>query len=83
MALALVGLVWHLRGGFGVTRGVAIISVICYRLFNFWLPIPAGAAAYVSLRVKGAAPQAIETMELDAIDPRTSSPKSADEDPFS
>ncbi len=72
-----------LLGGFGVTRGVAIISVICYRLFNFWLPIPAGAAAYVSLRVKGAAPQAIETMELDAIDPRTSSPKSADEDPFS
>ena len=35
--------------GFGTPRGVAILGVISYRLVNFWLPIPAGAAAYVSL----------------------------------
>jgi uncharacterized protein (TIRG00374 family) len=38
--------------GFGVTRGVATLGVISWRLVNFWLPIPAGAVAYVSLRVK-------------------------------
>ncbi len=35
--------------GFGMTRGVALIGVLAWRLFNFWLPIPAGAAAYLSL----------------------------------
>jgi hypothetical protein len=37
--------------GFGIPRGVAILGVVSYRLVNFWLPIPLGAAAYVSLRV--------------------------------
>ncbi len=37
--------------GFGVTRSVATLGVIGWRLVNFWLPIPTGAAAYVSLRV--------------------------------
>jgi len=37
--------------GFGVTRGVAILGVIGYRLVNFWLPIPVGGVAYLSLRV--------------------------------
>jgi uncharacterized protein (TIRG00374 family) len=38
--------------GFGVTRGVATLGVIGWRLVNFWLPIPTGAAAFVSLKVK-------------------------------
>ncbi len=38
--------------GFGVTRSVATLGVLGWRLVNFWLPIPAGAGAYVSLRVK-------------------------------
>jgi uncharacterized protein (TIRG00374 family) len=38
--------------GFGVTRSVATLGVLGWRLVNFWLPIPTGAAAYVSLRVK-------------------------------
>lgn len=38
--------------GFGVTRSVATLGVLAWRLVNFWLPIPTGAAAYVSLRVK-------------------------------
>jgi uncharacterized protein (TIRG00374 family) len=37
--------------GFGSTRGVAILGVIAYRLVNFWLPIPVGGAAYLSLAV--------------------------------
>jgi len=37
--------------GFGAPRGVALLGVISYRLVNFWLPIPFGAVAYLSLRV--------------------------------
>src|SRR5487761_1238866 len=36
---------------FGVTRSVATLGVLSWRLVNFWLPIPVGAAAYISLRV--------------------------------
>jgi len=36
---------------FGVTRSVATLGVLGWRLVNFWLPIPAGAAAYISLKV--------------------------------
>ena len=38
--------------GFGVTRSVATLGVIGWRLVNFWLPIPTGALAYASLKVK-------------------------------
>jgi uncharacterized protein (TIRG00374 family) len=38
--------------GFGVTRSVATLGVLGWRMVNFWLPIPTGAAAYVSLRVQ-------------------------------
>jgi uncharacterized protein (TIRG00374 family) len=45
---------------FGITRSVATLGVLGWRLVNFWLPIPAGAAAYVSLKVpRGAGPKAI------------------------
>ena len=37
--------------GFGLTRSVATLGVLAWRLVNFWLPIPAGALAYVSLKV--------------------------------
>jgi uncharacterized protein (TIRG00374 family) len=37
--------------GFGLTRSVATLGVLSWRLVNFWLPIPAGAAAYASLKV--------------------------------
>jgi uncharacterized protein (TIRG00374 family) len=36
---------------FGVTRSVATLGVLGWRLVNFWLPIPAGALAYVTLKV--------------------------------
>ena len=47
---------------FGVTRSVATLGVLGWRLVNFWLPIPAGAIAYVSLKVpRGAGLKAIRT----------------------
>jgi hypothetical protein len=36
---------------FGVTSSVATLGVLSWRLVNFWLPIPAGAGAYISLKV--------------------------------
>ena len=36
--------------GFHVPKAVAILGVLSYRLINFWLPIPAGGGAYLSLR---------------------------------
>jgi uncharacterized protein (TIRG00374 family) len=39
--------------GFGSPRGVALLGVAAWRLVNFWLPIPVGALAYLSLRGKG------------------------------
>jgi hypothetical protein len=41
---------------FGTPRPTAVLGVIAYRLFNFWAPIPVGAAAYLSLRRKLGAP---------------------------
>ena len=38
--------------GFGVTRSVATLGVLGWRLVNFWLPIPTGAVAFVSLKVE-------------------------------
>jgi len=37
--------------GFGLTRSIATLGVLAWRLVNFWLPIPTGALAYVSLKV--------------------------------
>jgi len=39
--------------GFGVPKTTAILGVISWRLINFWLPIPIGGAAYLSLRWRG------------------------------
>jgi uncharacterized protein (TIRG00374 family) len=38
--------------GFGAPRAIAVLGIISYRLVNFWLPIPFGAAAYLSLRLQ-------------------------------
>jgi uncharacterized membrane protein YbhN (UPF0104 family) len=36
--------------GFGVEPGLAVVAVLAYRGFAFWLPIAPGAAAWFSLR---------------------------------
>lgn len=38
-----------LLAGSGITKGVATLAVIGWRLVSFWLPIPFGAGAYLSL----------------------------------
>ena len=63
--------------GFGLTRSVATLGVLGWRLVNFWLPIPVGAAAYVSLKVpRGAGPKAMRS----AVASLLSRPGSAQED---
>jgi len=42
--------------GFGVDAGLAIVAVLTYRLFAFWLPIVPGVIAYVQLVRKEPAP---------------------------
>jgi uncharacterized protein (TIRG00374 family) len=37
--------------GFGLTRSVATLGVLAWRLVNFWLPIPTGAISYLTLKV--------------------------------
>lgn len=37
--------------GFGADRGPVLLGVVSYRLVNFWLPIPLGAAAYARFRL--------------------------------
>ena len=63
---------------FGVTRSVATLGVLGWRLVNFWLPIPAGAAAYVSLKVpRGAGLKAMRA----AVSTMMTRPASAPEQP--
>lgn len=38
--------------GFGMSRAVAVLGVLAWRLVNFWLPIPAGGLTYLSLRLE-------------------------------
>jgi uncharacterized protein (TIRG00374 family) len=38
--------------GFGTPRDIALLGVIGYRVLNFWLPIPLGGLAYLSLRAE-------------------------------
>ena len=37
--------------GFGTPRSIAIWGVLAWRLVNFWLPIPIGGSAYLSLQL--------------------------------
>jgi uncharacterized protein (TIRG00374 family) len=43
--------------GFGTPRGPATLGVVAYRLINFWLPIPLGGLAYLSLHVDKGTPR--------------------------
>ena len=40
---------------FGTDPGLALVAVLAYRVFAFWLPIAPGALAYVKLRKRVAA----------------------------
>jgi uncharacterized protein (TIRG00374 family) len=66
---------------FGVTRSVATLGVLGWRLVNFWLPIPAGAIAYVSLKVpRGAGLKAMRTAVSTMVTHADPSPEAAPSD---
>ena len=47
---AVEGVMIALLVGFGMPSAAAVAVVLVYRLINFWLPIPAGLATYLSVR---------------------------------
>jgi uncharacterized protein (TIRG00374 family) len=64
--------------GFGTPASVAGLGVATYRLVSFWLPIPLGAASYLTLRFARSQPgeakaelkRAVELAEHEAADAR-------------
>jgi uncharacterized protein (TIRG00374 family) len=64
--------------GFGTPASVAGLGVATYRLVSYWLPIPLGAASYLTLRFVRSQPsvakeeikRAVERAEHDAADAR-------------
>jgi uncharacterized protein (TIRG00374 family) len=38
--------------GLGVPGAAAVLAVVCWRLFEFWLPIPVTGLCYLSLRMQ-------------------------------
>jgi len=57
---------------FGLTRSVATLGVLAWRLVNFWLPIPTGALAYLSLKVPRGASLAAMRRALSELNPKVS-----------
>lgn len=45
------GVLVPMLAGFGAPSHVAVLGVLSWRLVQFWLPIPVGALAYLSLRL--------------------------------
>lgn len=63
---------------FGLTRSVATLGVLGWRLVNFWLPIPAGAAAYLALRMpRGAGRGAVRRTLAELVGRRGPAPDAA------
>ena len=56
--------------GFGVAGGAATAGVLCWRLVNFWLPIPFGGVSYLTLRLgRSPADASSASAELPGPDP--------------
>jgi uncharacterized protein (TIRG00374 family) len=63
--------------GFGVPHAEAIIAVLAYRVFSFWLQIPVGAVAYLSAEADSALPRP----RADALDDAYTTAASSAEGP--
>jgi uncharacterized protein (TIRG00374 family) len=63
--------------GFGVPHAQAIIGVLAYRFFAFWVPIPIGAVAYLS------AEAATPVERIEVLDAAYSASSATAEDPRS
>ncbi len=66
---------------FGLTRSVATLGVLAWRLVNFWLPIPTGAAAYISLKVPRGAGLPAMRRALAELNPRSAPAEREPEQP--
>ncbi|HEX6595501.1 MAG TPA: YbhN family protein [Acidimicrobiales bacterium] len=53
--------------GFGVPGGTAVLGVVAWRLVNFWVPIPAGGVAYLSLRLGPGEKRGRRAKELEQV----------------
>jgi uncharacterized protein (TIRG00374 family) len=60
--------------GFGTPRGIATLGVVAYRLINFWLPIPLGGLAYISLQVNQNGSRFRRSKRVEGPVPRIESP---------
>jgi uncharacterized protein (TIRG00374 family) len=49
--------------GFGVPFQVVTVSVVAYRVAQFWLPVPLGAASYLSLKIWPGGDQSLSKRE--------------------
>lgn len=49
----------------GVGAGAAVVATLAYRLVSFWIPIPAGAAAYWLFRRRYPEPSSVATAPAD------------------
>ncbi len=63
--------------GFGTPAGIATLGVLSYRLVNFWLPIPLGGVAYLSLRFGPQARRRRAAQEHPSASARTTAGRSA------
>lgn len=63
--------------GFGVTRSVATLGVLGWRFVNFWLPIPVGAASYISLRARPGQGRKIRPAPPEQAPPEQAPPEQA------
>ncbi len=63
--------------GFGAARGQAFLGVIAWRLVQFWIPIPVGAGAYLSLHFDPKLSEEVERAAEEAEDLKTWSEKHA------
>lgn len=50
---------------FGTHAGAALLAVAVWRLFNFWVPIPVGVGAYITLRLHEGTDAGDLSKELD------------------
>ncbi len=62
---------------FGVDPASAVLAVLAYRLFAFWLPIAPGALAYVGLRRTVSRWQADDEQQAPAVPERAPAPAPA------
>jgi uncharacterized protein (TIRG00374 family) len=67
--------------GFGLTRSVATLGVLAWRLVNFWLPIPTGAISYITLKVPRGADWGAMRRALSEMTPWGSSGQQPDPGP--